>query len=435
MAEADSKAKLAVRGASGEHGPVEAAPKRSRRALAWVSTSNFGEGLPWSVLHQMGTEFLTEARASSTVIGSTSLFHLAVTLKFLWSPVVDLFGRKRSWLVVTQLVLAAGMVAVGAAVSRSMPPWFAPFWIVASFFAVVHATHDIACDGFYIEALDRRDQALYSGVRVASFRAAMIVGSSGLVVLASRAGWFAAFAAAGGIMLVTALVNRALLPRPASPAPAFDAAKPGAKAAAFWGAYRTFVAQPRAVLVLSFMFFYKLGDIMMFAMSKPLLRDIGVNLGQRGLLNGLGTTSFIAGSLVGGALVARRGLERTLVPMLYVQNFAIPLYVLMAVVKPAFGGVLAIVLTEQLVAGIGSAAHVMFLIQRTRRAFSASHFAFATAVVSLGSTLSGYLSGPLDDHFGHPIFFTLAFVASWPALALVWFVPKGPAEAAAEPAA
>jgi len=424
--------KLAARRRAGEHGPVEAAPKRSRRALAWVLTSNFGEGLPWSVLHQMGTEFLTEARASSTVIGSTSLFHLAVTLKFLWSPVVDLFGRKRSWLVVTQLVLAAGMVAVGAAVSRSTQPWFTPFWIVASLFAVVHATHDIACDGFYIEALDQRDQALYSGVRAAPFRAAMIVGSSGLVLLASRAGWFAAFAAAGGIMLVTALANRALLPRPANPAPSFDAARPGAKAAAFWAAYRTFVAQPRAVLVLSFMFFYKLGDIMMFAMSKPLLRDIGVNLGQRGLLNGLGTTSFIVGSLVGGALVARRGLERTLVPMLYTQNLAIPLYVLMAVVKPAFGGVLAIVLTEQFVAGIGSAAHVMFLIQRTRRAFSASHYAFATAIVSLGSTLSGYLSGPLDDHFGHPIFFTLAFVASWPALALVWFVPKGPVETAAE---
>jgi PAT family beta-lactamase induction signal transducer AmpG len=414
---------------------VEAAPKRSRRTLAWVLTSNFGEGLPWSVLHQMGTEFLTEARASSTVIGSTSLFHLAVTLKFLWSPVVDLFGRKRAWLVGTQLVLAAGMVAVGAAVSRSTPPWFAPFWIVASLFAIVHATHDIACDGFYIEALDQRDQALYSGVRAAPFRAAMIVGSSGLVLLASRAGWFAAFAAAGVIMLVTALANRALLPRPANPAPAFDAAKPGAKAAAFWAAYRTFVAQPRAVVVLSFMFFYKLGDIMMFAMSKPLLRDIGVNLGHRGLLNGLGTTSFIVGSLVGGALVARRGLERTLVPMLYAQNLAIPLYVLMAVAKPTFGGVLAIVLTEQFVAGIGSAAHVMFLIQRTRRAFSASHYAFATAIVSLGSTLSGYLSGPLDDHFGHPIFFTLAFVASWPALALVWLVPKGPVEPAATPRA
>jgi PAT family beta-lactamase induction signal transducer AmpG len=93
-------------------------------------------------------------------------------------------------------------------------------------------------------------------------------------------------------------------------------------------------------------------------------------------------------------------------------------------VKPTFGWVVLIVLVEQAVSGIGNSAHVMFLIQRSRGVFSASHYAFATAVVSLGSTLSGYISGPLNQHFGHPIFFTLAFVASWPALVLVWFVPK-----------
>jgi PAT family beta-lactamase induction signal transducer AmpG len=430
MAEADSKAKLAARGASGEHGPVEAAPKRSRRALAWVSTAYFGEGLPWSFLHQMGTEFLTAQKASNTQIASTSLFHLAVTFKFLWSPFVDLFGSKRSWVIATQLVLAGGMVAVAFA---SAAPGFTPFWIVASLFAVVHATHDIACDGFYIQALDGRDQALYSGLRTAAFRVAMIVGSSALVVLAGRTSWLLGFGAAGVIMLATALVNAALLPR--APASVLAAPTPAEKTAAFWAAYKSFLAQPQAVRVLAFMFLYKLGDIMMFAMSKPLLRDIGVDTSHRGILNGFGTFSFIVGSIVGGGLVARRGLRRTLAPMLYLQNLAIPLYVVMAVVKPTFAGVMAIVLVEQLVSGIGSAAHVVFLIQRSRGVFSASHYAFATAVVSLGSTLSGYVSGPLNEHLGHPVFFTLAFVASWPALVLVWFVPKGPAEAAAEPAA
>jgi PAT family beta-lactamase induction signal transducer AmpG len=407
--------------------PEPAARSRSWRTLAWVSTANFGEGLPWSFLHQMGTEFLTASKASNTQIGSTSLFHLAVTFKFLWSPLVDLFGRKRSWVLATQVVLAGGMMAVAAA---SAAPGFALFWIVASALAVVHATHDIACDGFYIQALERRDQALYSGVRTAAFRVAMIVGSSGLVVLAGRTSWVLGFAAAGVVMLATALVNAVLLPRPPE-RPAGDTVPPGQRAAIFGAAYRSFLAQPQALLVLSFMFFYKLGDIMMFAMSKPLLRDIGIDTSARGVLNGLGTFSFIVGSIVGGALVARRGLARTLVPMLFLQNFAIPLYVLMAVVKPAFGGVLAIVLVEQLVAGIGAAGHVVFLIQRSRGVFSASHYAFATAVVSLGSTLSGYVSGPLNEHFGHVVFFSLAFVASWPSLALVWFVPKDPVERAA----
>jgi PAT family beta-lactamase induction signal transducer AmpG len=419
-------------------GAMEAAPKRSRRALAWVATSNFGEGLPWSFLHQMGTEFLTAAKASNTQIGATSLFHLAVTFKFLWSPVVDLFGRKRSWVIATQVVLAGGMMAVAAA---SAAHGFTLFWIVASLLAVVHATHDIACDGFYIQALDRHDQALFAGVRTAAFRVAMIVGSSVLVVLAGRTSWVLGFGAAGVVMLVTALVNAAVMPRPdESPSAsagaidassASEAAKPRAKAPAFWAAYKSFLAQPQAAVVLSFMFFYRLGDIMMFAMSKPLLRDIGVDTAHRGVLNGLGTFVFIVGSLVGGGLIARRGLARTLVPLLYLQNLAIPLYVAMAVIKPTFGGVVAIVLVEQLVSGMGVSAHVVFLIQRCRGVFSASHYAFATAVVSLGSTLSGYASGPLNQHFGHTIFFTLAFVASWPALVLVWFVPKEPVEPAA----
>jgi PAT family beta-lactamase induction signal transducer AmpG len=102
----------------------------------------------------------------------------------------------------------------------------------------------------------------------------------------------------------------------------------------------------------------------------------------------------------------------------------------MAVGKPGFSIVLPMYLVEQLVAGIGAAAQTVFLMQRVRGGFSASHYAFATAVVSLGSTLSGYLSGPLNQHFGHPIFFTLAFVASWPALVLVWFVPRHPVEEA-----
>src|SRR5262245_66386209 len=74
-----------------------------RRTLLWTSSSYFGQGLPWSFLHQLATEYLTATGASSRAIGSTSLFHFAVTLKFLWSPVVDLFGRKRTWLGRTQV--------------------------------------------------------------------------------------------------------------------------------------------------------------------------------------------------------------------------------------------------------------------------------------------------------------------------------------------
>jgi PAT family beta-lactamase induction signal transducer AmpG len=195
-----------------------------------------------------------------------------------------------------------------------------------------------------------------------------------------------------------------------------------------WGVYRSFFAQPHAVLVLFFMFFYKLGDIMMFAMSKPLLRDIGIDTSTRGYLNGAGTVVNVLGTILGAAIIARLGFARCLVPITYIQNFAIPLYILMAVAKPGLAGVVPIVMLEQLASGLGYSTHTVFLMQRSRTSFSASHFAFATAVVSLGSMLSGYFSGRLDDAFGHPWFFTIAFLASVPSLVLVLIVPKSPIE-------
>ena len=404
-------------------------PPRSKRALLWTSTTYFGEGLPWSFLHQMGTEFLTAIGASKTQIGSTSLLHLAVTFKFAWSPALDLFGKRRTWLWVLQLVLGLGMFAVAAvAPSRNLTA----FWLVVSALAVVHATHDIACDGFYLQALDKHDQALYSGTRLGAYRLAMIVGSSVLVVLAGKTSWLWGFGAAGVLMILTAVVNAAIMPHPPERAPGHLGDPPDAaaaneappKAIAFVDAFRSFITQPQAALVLSFMLFYRLGDIMMFAMSKPLLRDLGVDTAQRGVLNGLGTGASILGVVLGGAFVARRGLARALVPLIYVQNLGIPLYIGMAVWKPHLAGITAIVLVEQLVGGFGMAGATVFLMQRCRRAFSASHFAMATSVVSLASTFSGYASGPLNERLGHPLFFTVAFLASIPSLVLVLLVPK-----------
>jgi MFS transporter, PAT family, beta-lactamase induction signal transducer AmpG len=410
-------------------------PERSKRALLWTSTTYFGEGLPWSFLHQMGTEFLTAIGASKTQIGSTSLLHLAVTLKFAWSPVLDLFGRRRTWLWALQIALGLGMFAV-AALAPSVTPNrnLAAFWVMLGALSIVHATHDIACDGFYLQALDQRDQALYSGTRLGAYRLATIVGSSALVYLAGKRGWLWGFGAAGIIMIATALVNAWVMPHPPEGDVRAMARGPHPGARAYALAFRSFLRQPQARLVLSFLLFYRLGDIMMFAMSKPLLRDLGVDTAHRGVLNGYGISASIVGVIAGGAFVSRRGLERSLVPLIYLQNLGIPLYIGMAVFKPHLPAITAIVVVEQLVGGLGIAGATVFLMQRCRRAFSASHFAMATSVVSLTATISGFISGPLNDRLGHPLFFTVAFLASIPSLVLVLLVPKTPLEVDPTPA-
>jgi PAT family beta-lactamase induction signal transducer AmpG len=303
------------------------------------------------------------------------------------------------------------------------------FWTVLSVLSVLHATHDIACDGFYLQALDKKDQALFSGVRNTAYRIAMWVGKSALVILAGTTSWFWGFGAAAALMLLVALVNAVVMPHPPDRHPQNVAAvRATSKPAAFFEAFQSFLAQPQAALVLTFMLVHRLGDIMMFAMATPMLKDIGVGTAARGVLTTFGTLGFMAGSIVGGALVARFGLARCLVPMTFFQNLAIPLYIGLAVFKPGFAGVLPVVIAEQLASGIGNAANAVFLMQRCRTAFAASHFAFATSIVSLASTVSGFLSGPLNDRVGHPVFFTIAFLASVPGLVLVFFVPKTPIE-------
>jgi PAT family beta-lactamase induction signal transducer AmpG len=424
--------KLAAFGCPLDHRWTVADPApKSKRNLLWTSTTYFGEGLPWSFLHQMATEFLTAIRASNTQIGMTSALHLAVTLKFIWSPIVDLFGRKRTWLWVMQVILGLGMFGVAAIAPTGN---LTLFWGALAVLAILHATHDIACDGFYLQALDKRGQALFAGTRLAAFRAAMVVGSAVLVYLAGRTNWQLGFGAAGALMLLIAGINRIVMPHPPEhhPQPAHGPSEGGrAKARAFLDAYVTFLTQPKAVLVLTFLLLYRVGDIMMFGQSKPFLRDLGIDTSQRGVLNGFGMTASIVGSIVGGAIIARKGIAVCLIPMAYLQNLAIPLYIGLALGRPTYAGIFPIVVIEQFVAGIGMVAFSVFQMQRCRADFSAAHFAFITAIVSLGSTLTGMLTGPITK-FGWPMYFTICFLASLPSLTLVLFVPKTPVDAPAQ---
>jgi PAT family beta-lactamase induction signal transducer AmpG len=405
-------------------------PTKSKKALLWTSTTYFGEGLPWSFLHQMAAEFLTAIGASNTQVGMTSALHSAVTLKFLWSPIVDLFGRKRTWLWMMQIILGLGMFVVAAIAPTGN---LKLFWVALAVLAILHATHDIACDGFYLQALDKHGQALFAGTRIAAFQVARIVGSMALVVLAGSTNWMIGFGAAGALMILAAFTNRLVMPNPPEhpPEAAREGGGGGAKARAFFDAYRTFLTQPNAGIVLLFLLLYRVGDIMMFAQSKPFLRDIGIDTKVRGVLNGFSLTAMILGAVVGGAIISRKGIARCLIPMAYLQNLAIPLYIGMAILKPPLAGIVPIVLVEQFVAGIGMTAFSVFQMQRCRADFSAAHFAFITAIVSFGSTLTGMISGPVTK-LGWPLYFTICFLVSLPSLVLVLIVPKEPVELPAE---
>ncbi len=425
------------------------------RTVTWTSTTYFAEGLPWSVLHQIASEFLTAAGLPPSQVGYTSALHLTSTLKFLWSPVVDLYGSFRQWIFATQAVLGAliGLLAVLAHdLSQSAGQDTSLIWLTLIAIGVASATHDIACDGYYMDALPRAAQARYAGMRVAAFRIAMLVGNSGLVYLGGRHSWLLGFGVAAALMLALAVGHRLLLPRGANErarASATEARSGAERMAHIREAYLSFLRQDKALLVVLFLLTYKLGDALMFNMSKVMLRDLGVSTAERGVINGFGTVASIIGAMIGGAWIARTSLARAIVPITVLMTATQPLYLLIAgpslpmsmgqfADAPAFflGGLAPslttvgiIMVIEQVCGGMAVAAQMVFLMRRCHPDHKAAHFAFGTAIYALSQMATGAYSGWVYQAQGPLVYFALACVACIPCLLLVGLIADSePAE-------
>jgi PAT family beta-lactamase induction signal transducer AmpG len=392
-------------------------PTQSRRSITalWTTSTYFAEGLPYSIVHQISAQFFTAAGASLQAIGLTSLYGLAWNLKFLWSPLVDLIGSKRKWLVALELGIAlivAFLIWPAADFDLALA---AKIFLIIAFLA---ATHDMAVDGYYIQSLNDSDQAAFSGLRVAAYRIALLVGNGSLVVLAGMISWAACFLAAAAIMAALAFLHHGLLPK-------IQANKNSLDISMIREAFATFLRQPDIKIMLAFILVFRAGDAMMFAMATPLLRDLGYDTAARGFLSGtVGTLTGIGGAMLGGAIISRIGLRRCLLPFTLIQSLAIPAYAWMAYVKPGIIGVGAVVAIEQLAAGVGTAALVVFLMQRCSGNFQATHFAIGSALMSVAATVAGSLSGFVAAHVGYTLFFWIAFVISWPGLILAWIMPS-----------
>jgi MFS transporter, PAT family, beta-lactamase induction signal transducer AmpG len=407
-----------------EVGRVEGPSLGERVAAApWVLSTYFAEGLPFSIVRQLSSEFFTSLGADPKQIGATSLYGLAWNLKLFWSPLLDRHGTLRRWLLAAQALLGLAVMAAAWPAGQRDLGGVARVLVVVAFLA---ATHDVAIDGFYLEALDTRGQAELSGLRVAAYRVALLVGKA-LLALAGAlqlagwdraAAWRATFVAAGASLVLLAGAHALVLPRPPSRRGL------GAPAPRYAEAFVSFLAQPSALVSLLFIVLYKAGDALMFAMNAPFLRSLGFGDMLRGALGTAAMIASITGSIASGAAIARYGLRRMLAPIAAVQSLAILMYVALAAARPGAPVVAAVAVVEQLAGGVGDSALAVFLMRRCLKEHKAAHFAIGSALMSLASTAAGVSSGYLVQPLGYPVFFALAFAASLPGVALAFFVPK-----------
>lgn len=189
-------------------------PKR-RSAFVWVSSTYFAEGFPYAVVINLADALFVRLGASLAAIGLTALFHLPWNLKFLWGPLLDQYETKRRWMVACEFVLAVILVAFALLMNSEHVIVFASIAFVVM--AVVAATHDIAIDGFYLEALDEAKQSELVGLRAAWYRVATIAAFGGFLIVAGYLGWVTAWLLATAVMLGLAIFHRMYLPRIETP--------------------------------------------------------------------------------------------------------------------------------------------------------------------------------------------------------------------------
>lgn len=380
----------------------------------------FASGLPLALTGGTLQAWATLDGVSLQSIGFLTLIGSAYTLKFLWAPFVDRYafpvlGRRRGWILITQLALAAAIAAMGL---YSPGDHLMPLALLAVIVAFLSATQDIAFDAYSTDVLRSEERAAGAAVKVLGYRLAMIVSGGLALVLADQwLGWHNTYFLMGAFMALCVIAT--LL----APEPEVVANAPRSLAVAVVEPLAEFFRRKGAVTILLLIVLYKLGDAFAGALSTTfLLRGAGFTGTEVGAVNKVfGLAATIVGALAGGGIMARLGLYRSLMVfgmLQAVSNFG---YWLLAVTPPHLYSMASIIVLENLCGGLGTAAFVALLMALCKHEFSATQFALLSALSAVGRTyLAGPLTPPLVEWLGWPGFFVITVFIALPGLVLLY---------------
>lgn len=447
-----------------------------RRPSIFIPTLYFAEGLPYTIVMMMSSTYFKSLGASNVFIGLATILSLPWTLKFLWAPFVDYKATKRKWIIVCQLVL--GLVCLGLAAATFAPDPIYPALALLGVMAIASATHDIAIDGYYLDVLNKDQQAFFVGVRNAFYKVAWLFASGGMVFLAGtiekqtgnmRLGWCAAYIVLGIAMLACYLFHNFYLPSKTASAVAtvelpqreavvsgveVDAATRTTSTGPAWedttrhqtakedkpkkldsrefiNAIASYFQQPGITAIVIYILTFRLGDALLMKMAQPFLLDpvakggMGISVQDVGIIVGtVGVVALLVAGILGGWLVSKHGLRRWFVPAAIVQNSALLLYWWLAVHRPSIEWVYVVNTLEHLAYGLGVAAYTVFLLRTVRSDTNkAAHYATATGLMAVGMLLPGMISGFLYEKLGYAQFFLASFFMSIPGMISIFFLP------------
>lgn len=390
----------------------------TRTKLTWVAILYFAEGFPLGLFFDAFPVYFRSLGVSLTTIGFFNLVRLPWTLKFLWAPAVDVWGKRKNWIVPCQVLLA-----VDLCVFLILEPGRvdAQLWAVLIALTMLSATQDIAIDAYTIELLDEREMGPANGLRVTTYRIALICAGGVFVALSGLVGWTVAFALAAVLLAGTSVLS--------SHAPETLRAKPLRERwvvtveRAVVEPFREFWQRPGVVYVMLFILTFKLGDVALGPMVRPFWVDRQFTPLQIGAVPGtIGVVSTVFGALLGGRLTKTWGQFHALWVLGIAQAASNLVYATAAALPPSDLLMYSASVIESFCGGLGTAPFLTFLMSVCDKTKAATQYALLSALTALAGPFVGTFSGWLAQTVGYATYFTATFFLAWPAFALLPWV-------------
>ena len=409
-----------------------------RRVLI-VFAMGFASGLPLALSTGTLAIWLTNSGVTLTAIGLFAAVGTPYSLKFLWAPLIDrvplpvlgrLLGRRRSWMVLIQLLLMAAIAVLGLTRPAEAPYLTA---LAALAVAFLSASQDVVIDAYRIEILSPEQQGAGAAATQAGYRIGMIVSGAGALFLVdSGLSWSVVYAVMA-LLLIAGLVVALKAPAPA------DA--PSLRRGSFAAQLRDMVASPfaeffarngvkTALLVLVFILLYKLGDAFAGVMANPFYVRIGFSLADIAWYSKIfGVIATLVGVFLGGMVVMRYGVLWSLFGCGILQMLSNLMFAAQAAIGPEVSFLALTIGIENISGGMGSAAFVAYLSLLCNTQFTGTQYALFSSFMAFGRTWLSASSGYIADQTDWVTFFIISTVIAVPGLVMaVWMVKRLPME-------
>jgi len=382
----------------------------------------FSCGVPLLLTLSVLQAWMKEEGVDLSVIGLFALVGLPYTLKFFWSPVVDRFtlpflGRRRGWLLVVQVLLVVAIGGLGLS-NPGENPWLVAFAaLLVTFFS---ASQDIVVDAYRREDLRDNELGLGSSLYVNGYRVGMLLAGSGGLIMADHFTFQQVYLILAASLLVG--IATTLLCRE----PDVPEGTPRTIREAVIEPFLEYFRRDQAILILSFILLYKIGDQMASTMTTPFYLDIGFTKTEIGAVAKLfGFWATIAGGLLGGIVLLRTTIRKALYGFGILQAVSTAGFSLLAIIGynvPLLAGVIAF---ENLSGGMGTAVYVAYMASITNKKFTATQYALLSSLMGVPRVLASAPTGFMVESLGWVVFFIVCTLVAVPGLVLLrWIVSE-----------